>query len=65
MLASNIGSGLPDSDAPASPNRFSTWEECYHYLQMKEQETLSEEEKALMEIALNNKNNTKNDGKIV
>lgn len=65
MLASNIGSGLPDTDAPASPNRFSTWEECYHYLQMKEQETLSEEEKALMEIALNNKNNTKNDGKIV
>lgn len=32
---------------------------------MKEQKTLSEEEKALMEIALNNKNNTKNDGKIV
>lgn len=68
MLASNIGSGGPDTDGPVAPSEFSTWDELYRHLQQKEQEGLSEEEKALMEIALNNKNNIsniKNDGKIV
>lgn len=52
-----------------APDKFSTWDEYYRYLQIKEHEGLSEEEKALMEIAFNNKNNInnniKNDGKIV
>lgn len=68
ILAGNIGSGGPDTDGPVTPSEFSTWDELYRHLQQKEQEGLSEEEKALMEIALNNKNNIsniKNDGKIV
>lgn len=68
ILAGNIGSGGPDNDGPVTPSEFSTWDELYRHLQQKEQEGLSEEEKALMEIALNNKNNIsniKNDGKIV
>lgn len=68
MLAGNIGSGGPDIDGSVTPSEFSTWDELYRHLQQKEQEGLSEEEKALMEIALNNKNNIsniKNDGKIV
>lgn len=68
MLASNIGSDGPDTEGPVTPSEFSTWDELYRHLQQKEQERLSEEEKALMEIALNNKNNIsniKNDGKIV
>lgn len=68
MLAGNIGSSGPDIDAPVAPSEFTTWDELYRHLQQKEQEGLSEEEKALMEIALNNKNNIsniKNDGKIV
>lgn len=67
MLAGQTG--LPDADAPPIPNEFGTWEECYRYLQTKAPEGLTEEEKALMQIALNNKNNLnnnlKNDGKIV
>ena len=66
MLAGNIGSGGPDIDGSVTPSEFSTWDELYRHLQQKEQEGLSEEEKALMEIALNNKNNIsniKNDGK--
>lgn len=67
MLAGQTG--LPDADAPIIPNEFGTWEECYRYLQTKAPEGLTEEEKALMQIALNNKNNLnnnlKNDGKIV
>ena len=68
MLAGNIGSGGSDTEGPVTPSEFSTWDELYRHLQQKEQEGLSEEEKALMEIALNNKNNIsniKNDGKIV
>ena len=68
MLAGNIGSDGPDIDGSVTPSEFSTWDELYRHLQQKEQEGLSEEEKALMEIALNNKNNIsniKNDGKIV
>ena len=72
MLTGNSGGGLPDvdgPDGPVAPDKFSTWDEYYRYLQIKEHEGLSEEEKALMEIAFNNKNNInnniKNDGKIV
>lgn len=72
MFTGNSGGGLPDvdgPDGPVAPDKFSTWDEYYRYLQIKEHEGLSEEEKALMEIAFNNKNNInnniKNDGKIV
>lgn len=75
ILSGNIGSGVPGPDGPdgpdgpVAPTKFSTWEEYYNYLQTKEHEGLSEEEKALKEIALNNKNNINNnitnDGKIV
>lgn len=58
MLTGNSGGGLPDVDGPDGPvasDKFSTWDEYYRYLQIKEHEGLSEEEKALMEIAFNNK----------
>ena len=65
-----VGNGGGDSDGPqpSGPETFSTWEEYYQYLQQNAHDDMSEEEKALMEIASNNMNNIsniKNGGKIV
>lgn len=58
-----------DGPQPSGPETFTTWEEYYRYLLQNAHDNMSEEEKVLMEIALNNKNNTvnniNNDGKIV
>ena len=65
-----VGNGGGDTDGPqpSGPETFSTWEEYYQYLQRNAHDNMSEEEKALMEIAsnnMNNINNLKNGGKIV
>lgn len=65
-----VGDGGGDIDAsqPSDPKTFSTWEKYYQYLQQNAHDDMSEEEKALMEIAINNMNNInniKNGGKIV
>ncbi|HCY73908.1 MAG TPA: RNA polymerase [Rikenellaceae bacterium] len=62
------GGGEPDGPQPSEPQMFSTWEEYYQYLQQNAHGDMSEEEKALMEIAINNTNNInniKNGGKII
>ena len=62
------GGGDIDGPQPSGPETFSTWEEYYQYLQQNAHDDMSEEEKALMEIASNNMNNIsniKNGGKIV
>ena len=62
------GGGEPDGPQPSGPQMFSTWEEYYQYLQQNAHGDMSEEEKALMEIAINNTNNInniKNGGKII
>ena len=67
MLVGN-GGGDIDGPQPSGPGMFSTWEEYYQYLQQNAHSDMSEEEKALMEIASNNMtniNNIKNGGKIV
>lgn len=66
MFVGNAG-GDDDGPQPSGPETFSTWEEYYQHLQQNMHDDMSEEEKALMEIASNNANNInniKNNGKI-
>lgn len=65
-----VGDGGDDTDGPqpSGPKTFSTWEDYYQYLQQNAHDEMSEEDKALMEIVINNMNNAnniKNGGKIV
>ncbi len=67
MLVGNGGGDL-EGPQPSGPQKFSTWEEYYQYLQQNAHGDMSEEEKALMVIAINNMNNInniKNEGKII
>lgn len=62
------GEDITDGPQPSGPQMFSTWEEYSRYLQQNAHGNMSEAEKALMEIAINNTNNInniKNGGKIV
>ena len=59
------GGGNIEGPQPSEPQAFSTWEEYYQYLLQNAHDDMSEGEKALMDIAINNTNNIKNDGKIV
>ena len=68
MLVGNKGEDITDGPQPSGPQMFSTWEEYSRYLQHNAHGNMSEAEKALMEIAINNTNNInniKNGGKIV
>ena len=68
MLVGNKGEDTADGPQPSGPQNFSTWEEYSQYLQQNAHGNMSEAEKALMEIAINNTNNInniKNGGKIV
>lgn len=68
MLVGNKGEDTADGPQPSGPQKFSTWEEYSQYLQQNAHGNMSEAEKALMEIAINNTNNInniKNGGKIV
>ena len=68
MLVGNKGEDNTDGPQPSGPQMFSTWEEYSRYLQQNAHGNMSEAEKALMEIAINNTNNInniKNGGKIV
>ena len=68
MLVGNKGEDITDGPQPSGPQKFSTWEEYSQYLQQNAHGNMSEAEKALMEIAINNTNNInniKNGGKIV
>lgn len=67
MLVGN-GRGDFESPQPSGPQKFSTWEEYYQYLRQNAHDDMSDEERALVEIASNNMtniNNIKNGGKIV
>ena len=68
MLVGNKGEDSTDGPQPSGPQKFSTWEQYSQYLQQNAHGNMSEAEKALMEIAINNTNNInniKNGGKIV
>lgn len=68
MLVGNKGEDTADGPQPSGPQMFSTWEQYSQYLQQNAHGNMSEAEKALMEIAINNTNNInniKNGGKIV
>ena len=68
MLVGNKGEDITDGPQPSGPQMFSTWEQYSQYLQQNAHGNMSETEKALMEIAINNTNNInniKNGGKIV
>ena len=68
MLVGNKGEDNTDGPQPSGPQKFSTWEDYSQYLQQNAHGNMSEAEKALMEIAINNTNNInniKNGGKIV
>ena len=68
MLVGNKGEDITDGPQPSGPQMFSTWEEYSQYLQQNAHGNMSEAEKALMEIAINNTNNINNikkGGKIV
>ena len=68
ILVGNKGEDITDGPQPSGPQMFSTWEEYSRYLQQNAHGNMSEAEKALMEIAINNTNNInniKNGGKIV
>ena len=68
MLVGNKGEDITDGPQPSGPQMFSTWEQYSQYLQQNAHDHMSEAEKALMEIAINNTNNInniKNGGKIV
>lgn len=68
ILVGNKGEDSTDGPQPSGPQMFSTWEEYSRYLQQNAHGHMSEAEKALMEIAINNTNNInniKNGGKIV
>ena len=60
LMGYSGGGGEPDGPQPSGPQMFSTWEEYYQYLQQNAHGDMSEEEKALMEIAINNTNNIYN-----
>lgn len=68
ILVGNKGEDSTDGPQPSEPQMFSTWEEYSRYLQQNAHGNMSEAEKTLMEIAINNTNNInniKNGGKIV
>ena len=68
MLVGNKGEDITDGPQPSGPQMFSTWEHYSQYLLQNAHGNMSEAEKALMEIAINNTNNInniKNGGKIV
>lgn len=68
ILVGNKGEDSTDGPQPSGPQMFSTWEEYSRYLQQNAHGNMSEAEKALMEIAINNTNNINNiksGGKIV
>ncbi len=68
MLVGNKGEDTTDGPQPSGPQKFSTWEDYSQYLLQNAHGNMSEAEKALMEIAINNTNNInniKNGGKIV
>ena len=68
MLVGNKGEDITDGPQPSGPQMFSTWEQYSQYLLQNAHGNMSEAEKALMEIAINNTNNInniKNGGKIV
>lgn len=68
ILVGNNGEDSTDGPQPSGPQMFSTWEEYSRYLQQNAHGNMSEAEKALMEIAINNTNNINNinnGGKIV
>lgn len=68
ILVGNKGEDSTDGPQPSGPQMFSTWEQYSQYLQQNAHGNMSEAEKALMEIAINNTNNInniKNGGKIV
>ena len=68
MLVGNKGEDITDGPQPSGPQMFSTWEDYSQYLLQNAHGNMSEAEKALMEIAINNTNNInniKNGGKIV
>lgn len=68
ILVGNKGEDSTDGPQPSGPQMFSTWEQYSQYLQQNAHGHMSEAEKALMEIAINNTNNInniKNGGKIV
>ena len=68
ILVGNNGEDSTDGPQPSGPQMFSTWEEYSRYLQQNVHVNMSEAEKALIEIAINNTNNInniKNGGKIV
>ena len=48
-------SGDTDGPQPSGPGTFSTWEGYYHYLQQNAHDDMSKKDKALMDIAQNNK----------
>ena len=54
MFVGSIADGI-DGPQPSSPGTFSTWEEYYQHLQQNVHDNMTEEEKALIDIAQNNK----------
>lgn len=54
LFVGNAGSDI-DGPQPSDPGTFSTWEDYYQYLQQNAHDDMSEKEKALMDIAQNNK----------
>lgn len=60
MLVGNKGEDITDGPQPSGPQMFSTWEQYSQYLQQNAHGNMSEAEKALMEIAINNTNNINN-----
>lgn len=54
LFVGNAGSDI-DGPQPSGPGTFSTWEDYCQYLQQNAHDDMSEEEKALMDIAQNNK----------
>lgn len=55
MFVGSTDDDITDGPHPSAPKTFTTWEEYYQYLQRTGHDGMSEEEKALMEIAKNNK----------
>ena len=55
MFVGSTDDDITDGPHPSDPKTFTTWEEYYQYLQRTGHDYMSEEEKALMEIAKNNK----------
>ncbi len=55
MFVGSTDDDITDGPHPSDPKTFTTWEEYYQYLQRTGHDGMSEEGKALMEIAKNNK----------